>query len=302
MPHPVRHALACSLFLVASAAAPSAQELNCQVLLSRAALSGSEFAYLDDLRTEVARYVNARAWTDDVFGPDERIDCRLQITITEALSQTAFVAQLVVQASRPIYGTAQSSQTILLSDDAWAFDYTRGQNLVFDLNRYNPLTSLLDFYALLILGYDYDSFEPLGGTPHFERARRIAEVARSGGADSWGGDLSEDRSRYSLVQELLDPGFEVLRRAHFAYHYSVLDQFVAQPEQAWAEALETLGALHGLFLQFNRRRYATDVFFASKHVEIANLLRDSPQRNQAYAFLSEMDAAHLSSYDTLVNN
>lgn len=298
----MRYALACSLFLVALAAAPSAQELNCQVSLSRAALSGSEFAYLDDLRTEVARYVNARAWTEDVFEPEERIDCRLQITITSAVSQTAFEAQLVVAASRPIYGTAQSTQTILLSDDSWAFNFTRGQNLVFDLNRYDPLTSLLDFYAFLILGYDYDSFSPLGGRPHFERARRVAELARSGGADNWGGDLSEDRSRYSLVQELLDPNFEILRRAQFEYHFSVLDQFVSDPEQAWASAIETLGGLHELFLQFNRRRYATDVFFATKHQEIANLLRESPQRNQAYAFLSEMDASHLSSYDTLVSN
>ena len=302
MPDSVRHALALALFLVALAAAPSAQELNCRVTLSRTALSGSEFAYLDDLRTEVERYVNGRAWTDDIVEADERVDCRLQITISEALSQTSFVAQLVVQATRPIYGTAQSSPTILLSDDAWAFNYTRGQNLVFDLNRYDPLTSLLDFYALIILGYDYDSFSELGGTPHFERARRIAEVARSGGADNWGGDLSEDRSRYSLVQELLDPTFETLRRAHFSYHFSVLDQFVAQPQTAWTAAIATLGDLHALFLQFNRRRYATDVFFATKHQEIANLLRDAPQRNQAYAFLSEMDAAHLSSYDALVNN
>ncbi len=298
----MRHALACLLLAAALAAAPSAQELNCQVTLNRTALSGSEYSYLDELREEVARYVNLRAWTEDVYGADERIDCRLQITITEAESQTSFLAQVVVQASRPIYGTAQTTPTVLLSDDAWAFNYTRGQNLAFDLNRFDALTSVLDFYALLILGYDYDSFAELGGTPHFERARRVAEVARATGADSWGGDLSEDRSRFSLVQELLDPTFVALRRAHFSYHVGVLDPFVRQPDQAWARALTTMGELHELFLQFNRRRYATDVFFATKHTEIAALLRDAPQRNQAYALLSEMDAAHMSTYDVLVSN
>ena len=298
----VRFVLVCALFLVVLTGAPQAQELNCQVTLSRAALAGSEFAYLDDLRTDVARYLNGRAWTDDVYEADERIDCRVQVTITSALSQTGFEAQLVVQASRPIYGTAQTTPTILLSDNSWAFNYTRGQSLVFDLNRFDPLTTLLDFYAHVLLGYDYDSFSELGGTPYFERARQIAEIARAAGADGWGEDLSETRSRYSLVQELLDPTFEALRRVHFLYHYSVLDQFVVQPETAWGGAVAALEELHTLFLQFNRRRYATDVFFATKHQEIANLLRDAPQRNQAYAFLSEMDAAHLSSYDVLVNN
>ena len=290
------------LLLLASALAARAQELNCQVSLARQSLSGSEYAYLDDLRDAVSRYLNARSWTDDVYEADERIDCQFQITITNAISQTAFEAQLVVQATRPIYGTAQRTTTVLLSDDSWAFNYTRGQNLVHDPNRFDPLTSLLDFYANLVLGYDYDTFLLGGGTPYFERARRTAELARSTGADSWGADLGEDRSRYTLVQELLDPTFESLRAVHYAYHYTVLDHFVPQPQVAWTAAVEVLDQLHGLYLQFNRRRYATDVFFAAKHQEIANMLRDAPQRNEAYALLSEMDAAHLSTYDALVSN
>ncbi len=296
----VRHIVLLSLFLAGVSA--RAQELNCQVSLSRQALSGSEFAYLDDLRDAVARYLNARSWTDDVYDSSERVDCQFQITVTQAPTQTSFVAQLVVQATRPIYGTGQRTTTVLLSDDAWLFDYTRGQNLVSDPNRHDPLTSLLDFYANLVLGYDYDTFALAGGTPYFERARRIAELARSTGAEGWGGDLSEDRSRYTLVQELLDPTFASLRAVHYAYHYSVLDHFVQQPQVAWAEAVAALDQLHELFLQFNRRRYATDVFFTAKYQEIANLLRDAPQRNEAYALLSEMDAAHLSTYDALVSN
>ena len=82
----------------------------------------------------------------------------------------------------------------------------------------------------------------------------------------------------------------------------MLDRFTTAPEEAWVEALTTLGSLHELYLVFNRRRYATDLFFAAKATEITDLLRESPQRNEAYAFLSEMDAAHLASYDALVNS
>ena len=296
----MRH-VALLLFVAAAALPAGAQELNCDVALARQSLTGSEYAFLDDLRDAVERYL-ARSWTDDVFDADERIDCQFRITITDAPSQTVFVAQLVVQATRPIYGTGQRTTTVLLSDDGWAFNYTRGQNLVHDPNRYDPLTSLLDYYANLLLGYDYDTFSPGGGTPYFERARRTAELARSTGADGWGGDVGDDRSRYTLVQQLLDPTFEPLRAAHYAYHYTVLDHFVPQPQVAWTAAIGVLDQLNELFLQFNRRRYATDVFFAAKHQEIADLFRDAPQRNQAYALLSEMDAAHLSTYDALVSN
>lgn len=287
--------------VLALAGTARAQELDCEVTLARQALSGSEFAYLDDLRDAIERYL-ARSWTDDVFEADERIDCQFQITLTAAPTQSTFEAQLAVQARRPVYGTAQRTTTVLLSD-SWAFAYTRGQNLVYDPNRFDSLTSLLDFYANLILGYDYDSFAPAGGTPYFERARRIAELARSTGAGAgWGGDLGDDRSRYTLVQELLDPTFAPLRAAHYAYHFTVLDHFVPQPQVAWADAVGVMEALHELFVQFNRRRYATDVFFAAKHQEITDLFRDAPQRNAVYALLSEMDAARLSTYDALVRN
>lgn len=286
------------------AASASAQELNCQVALNRQAVTGAEFGYLDEFRTEVFRYVNSRAWTDDVFRAEERIDCQIQITLTQAISQTDFAAQLVVQASRPIYGTAQRTTTFRVADDNWRFSYARGQTLIYDPNRFDPLTSVLDFYANLVLGYDYDSFSELGGTEFFERALRIAELARPTEAGQpgggWYGQGAEERSRFTLVNELLDPVFEPVRRAHYAYHFDVLDHFVIEPQQAWVDALATLTELHELYLSLNRRRYVTDVFFGVKYQELVDLLLDAPQRNEAYALLSEMDPSHLGTYDVLV--
>lgn len=291
----------------ATALAPArAQELNCQISLNRDAITGTEFDFLDEFRQEVFRYVNNRAWTDDVFRPEERIDCQIQLTFTAALSQTTFAAQLVVQASRPIYGTAQRTTTMRVADNTWEFTYARGQSLIYDPNRFNPLTSVLDYYANLILGYDYDTFEPLGGTRFFERALRIAELSRTTPAgapgEGWFGQGVEDRARFTLANELLDPVFQPVRQAQYDYHFVVLDHFVVRHEQAWADAIETLSALHELYLQNNRRRYVTDVFFGAKYQELASLLADAPQRNQAYALLSEMDAAHLGTYDALVNS
>lgn len=297
--------LAASLAVVAALAASApvrAQELGCEVSINRQALSGTEYVFLDDLRDEVFRYLNNRAWTDDVYDTDERIDCSFQITFTDAPTISSFIARVAVQGSRPIYGTAQRTTTFIVLDEDWEFTYTRGQPLIYDPNRFDAFTSVLDYYANLILGYDYDSFSELGGTEYFDRARRIADLGRSGPSPrGWGGQLGEERSRYALVQDLLDPEFEPLRRAYYTYHVGVLDHFVIQPQIAWADALEMLGSLHDLYTQFNRRRYATDVFYAAKYQELAQLFAESPQRNEAYAFLSEMDAAHIGTYDALVN-
>lgn len=270
--------------------------------INRSQLQGDEYVFLDELREDLLRYVNDRAWTEDVYLDRERIDCSMQIVFTEALSLSQFRAEIVVRASRPVYGTAQPTTLFIISDDAWIFNYTRGTTLVYNPDQFNDFISVIDFYVHVILGYDYDSFSPLGGTPYFEQARRIAERARSN-ADNvgWGTDFGSERTRFELVRELLDPAFIALRRAHFAYHYDVLDHFLVDPDTSWEEATEVLRSLNELFLQFNARRYSSDVFFTAKYQEIAALFMDAPQKNEAYALLSEMDPAHLSEYDRLVN-
>ena len=294
-------ALLTALASLAVLAAPAgAQELNCDVTLNKQSLAGNEFQFLDELEESVFRYLNDRAWTNDVYDNRERIDCNFRITILANQGLSSFSAELAVEASRPIYGTGQRTRTVFIADRAWDFNYTRGQSLVFDPNTFDGLTSVLDFYAWMILGYDYDSFSELGGTAFFEQARDTAELGRARSANGWTDDPGEDRSRYSLVQQVLDPAFAPLRRASFAYHFTVLDHFVLDPQQAWEDALATLTALNELYQEFNRRRYATDVFFAAKYQEITDLMVGSPLRNEAYALLSEMDSAHLGEYDALV--
>lgn len=280
----------------------AAQELACSVEINRQALTGTDYNFLDGLRDEIDRYVNTRSWTGNVVEDIERIDCSMLITFTRAVSLTQFEAQIAVQSSRPIYGTEQRTVTLLLRDNSWAFTYARGQALIFDPNRFDPFLSVIDFYTYILLGIDHDTFEEFGGTPYYERARRIAELARSNtSAAGWGSDPTDERSRAVLIQDLLDPTFEPLRRVQFAYHFNVLDRFTAQPDQAWVDAAAAVGELYELYQLFNRRRYPTDLFFAAKASELVQLFAEAPQRSQVYAQLSEMDPSRLSQYDALVS-
>ena len=111
----------------------------------------------------------------------------------------------------------------------------------------------------------------------------------------------DDFSRGNLVVQLLDPRFAPLRRAYFEYHFGVLDHFTTAHEEAWTRAMDVLRSLNELYAEFNARRQATDVFFFTKYQEIAELLREAPQRSEAYELLVQMDATHQTTYDALVN-
>ncbi len=290
------------LALAVAALVPSvsAQELNCRITVDFSALSGNEFAFLNDLQEEIERYFNGRSWTEDRFADYERIDCTVGITFTEAQGLDRFVAQIAVGSTRPIYGTPRRSAIFQIIDSQWQFQYNRGQPLIFDTNRYNALTSLLDFYAYLILGYDYDSFSELGGAPYFERARQIAELAQAQGDPGWL-SIGDDRTRTTLVRQLLDARYLPLRRAYFLYHLGTLDRFTRNQETAWQTGFSAIQGIYELFLEVSRK-YATDLFFAAKSNELVQLFEDADEvRSQLYAMLIEMDPARSSDYDRLLN-
>lgn len=276
-----------------------AQELDCSVSVDYSQLSGSDFNFLDELAQRIEAYMNERSWTEDRFQAVERIDCSMQIIFQEALSLTEFRARMVVATLRPIYGTTQATPVVRLNDSNWRFSYARGTPLLFNLEEYDPLTSVLDYYAYMILGYDYDTFSAMGGTPYFEQAREIAERARSTGGAGWS-EISGSQTRTDLINQVLDQRFEPLRRAYFRYHLQGLDRFVQDTDEARQSILEVLQTIQSLYQQVSRS-FAIDMFFAAKYQELAALFEGAAVSSQAYGILSQVDPSHTSEYDRLVN-
>lgn len=284
---------------VAGAVPAAAQEFDCSVSVDYSQLSGSDYSYLDELERDVEAYMNEHAWTDDRFRPVERIACSVQIILQEAVSLTEFRGRLVVATRRPIHGTTQATPVIRLSDAQWQFEYGRGTSLVHNLSSYDALTSMLDYYAYLMLGYDYDTFSARGGTPFFEQAREIAERARAAGGSGWS-RFGGSRNRSELITQLLDSRFRSLREAYFEYHFGGLDRFVEETDAARENVMTVLNELHALSGDISGS-YALDVFFAAKYQELPAMFEGSSLSAQAYSILSDIDPSHLSEYNRLVN-
>ena len=279
-------------------ASAQAQEFNCTVSINTSQISGTSYTFLEELDDRIEEYINKNKWTQDRFRDVERIECNMRIVIQEAISLTRFQAQLVVELRRPIYGTTQSTVTVRINEPNWQFNYAQGDPLTFDTESYDPLTSVLDFYAYVMLGYDYDTFSEMGGTEHFRKARRIAEIAQSQGGTGWN-QVGTDRSRSQLITQLLDTRFQPLRKAYFQYHYGGLDHFTAQTEEARLAVLDALAEIQKVY-QAQSRQYVFDLFFDTKYQELAAVFEQSNVRNDAYALLSEVDPAHLTEYNALI--
>lgn len=279
-----------------------AQEFNCEVTLNHRQISGSSYDYVSELKTDLENYLNTYRWTNDRYEPHERIMCNIQVVLTGVDSNFNYNAEVVFTMRRPIYNTNQQSLTLVLSDTNWRFHYPRNKNLVHDDMQFDDLASFIDFYAYIMLGFDYDSFSELGGTAFFNLAQNVFDLGQNSGVPGWGRSIGAQRNRFGLITDLSNPAYEDLRRAIYRYHRLGLDQFTLDEDIARTQVMNALEMLRN-----NKRvtsnNYLFDIFFSSKYTEIVALFRDSDveTRLEAYNLLRDVDPAHSSEYERLQN-
>tara|TARA_B100000963_G_C22619025_1_gene668905 strand:+ start:1763 stop:2674 length:912 start_codon:yes stop_codon:yes gene_type:complete len=279
----------------------TAQEFNCAVNINDEQLEGTSYDYVKQtLATELTSYINEFRWTEIEVLEHERINCQISIILTSANTDYTFSAEAVISSRRPIYGSMQETTSIILSDQAWQFSYPEGRSLVHDELSFEALTGFIDYYAYLILGYDFDSFAELGGSDYFAKAQDVVDLSQSSNAIGWARSSNNRRNRFTLVADMMNSSYYDLRRAYYTYHRKALDGFTKNPDQARDAVLEALE-----LIQSTKRRstsnFLFDLFFDTKSREIAAMLVDAESqiRLAAYNILSETDQAHMSDYENL---
>jgi len=84
------------------------------------------------------------------------------------------------------------------------------------------LSSVMAFYAYVIVGMDYDSFSRFGGTPYFTAAQNVVNLAQSSSIRA-GKLLTATLNRYWLCENLNNKLYAPLRSFVYDYHRSALD-------------------------------------------------------------------------------
>lgn len=275
-----------------------AQEIDAEVSIDKSQISGTSIDYIDDLPERLEEYINQFEWTDTNFNEHERINVVIQINL-ESVNDYNFEAQIIVRSQRPIYNTARETVLLIFSDEDWNFEYRPNRSFIHDELQFDPLTSLIDFYAYLILGYDFDSFDELGGDPYFQRAQNIASLARTSSAIGWSQNRNS-RNRGQLISNLRQTSYEPFRTAVYEYHRKGLDLFLENPKKARQQILQALQKIQEAQRQTSND-LLFDTFFNAKYREITSIFEDAePEvRLEAYNLLSNIDQSHLSEYEKL---
>lgn len=283
----------------------SAQELNCQVNITTQ-LSGADAVRIfgTSMTTQVRDFMNNYRFTTDKFEQNERIDCAVTINVTTDNGSGNYQGTISITARRPIFKAGIYTPLLDFMDRSFTFSYVEQQPMDFTLQGFTTnLTSVLGYYAYVILALDYDSFSLLGGTDMWKKAQIIVNNAQSATEPGWVTDnVNPFRNRYAFVDNIMNPMFQPLRESFYTYHRKGMDAMYDKVEDGRAAimlALDNIREVHK-----NRpASYNVQVFFEAKNMEIVNIFQKATaeEKTQVLTILSEIDPANTTIYSKITS-
>ena len=221
-----------------------AQELNPTLTVNTAKIQGTDKDVFKSLESAVKEFLTNQVWTDYHFTQNERIQCNFNLTVNKYDAPSGkMTCELTVQSSRPVYGSTYNTTVFNFRDTEVEFTYTEQDRIEYSpgITPDNNLTAILAYYSMLIIGLDFDTMSPNGGTDILRQVESIAASSQSLG----GGWRSFDTkaNRYSIINDYMNGSLSAFRTLQYAYHRQGLDDMSTNAERGRATITENLELL-----------------------------------------------------------
>lgn len=280
------------------------QELNCQVSVVSPQIQGTtEKQVFDQVQKAIFEFMNNTRWTKDNFTTPERIDCSILINVTQKLNVDEYKATIQIQSRRPVYKSSYFAPVVNYIDENFVFKFQQFQQLEFNLNTYsNNLTSVLAYYAYIIIANDYDTFSNLGGTEYYQKAQTIVSNAQSSSETGWK-SFESNKNRYWIVENALQPVFQPIRECSYKYHRLGLDIMNEKAPEGRSVILKSTDLLLGVYK--NRpASFIMELFFNAKADEIVNIFSKGfpEEKAKIVETLTTVDPANSTKYFKIQGN
>lgn len=220
------------------------QELNARVSINHQQIQGTNTAIFENLQKALTSFLNDRQWTNLQFTPTERIECSFNIILNKYdESENRFEGSLQVQANRPVYDASYKTTEFAFQDPDLTFTFQEFDQLEFRLEQIdNNLTAIFAYYVYLILGIDMDTMSLRGGQAQLENALFIVNSAQNINEKGWKA-FDDNKNRYALISDYLDPSLESFRQMQYQYHRNGLDEMAQNAERGRSVISEALTLL-----------------------------------------------------------
>lgn len=292
-----------ALMFLPSVASAEGEELNATVSLNASKVQGSNTEVFTMLQDAITEFINSRRWTSNTYEENERIMCNFSFVVNSYSNDGSFDCSLMVQATRPVFGSSYSSMLFKYEDASIKFKYQPYDRLEFvEDNLDNNLTAVIAFYVYTIIGMDLDSMGELGGNEFLNKALLIAGNAQNLGDAGWRAG-SNSNNRYSIIDDYMNGALEPVRRLMYRYHRLGLDTMFRNADGGRKAITESLSLLKKAY-DDRPMAYFTRLFTEYKVDEIVNVYsKCTPdEKRDVVKILTEINPSLSSEWDKITKN
>lgn len=221
-----------------------AQELNPTFTINTSKIQGTDKDVFQSLEGAIRELLTHQVWTDYHFTAKERIQCNFNLTVNKYEQENGkMTCELSVQSSRPVYGSTYNTTVFNFRDTEVEFNYTEQDRLEYTpgITPDNNLTAILAYYSMLIIGLDFDTMSPNGGTDILRQVENIAASAQSLGS-GWR-SFDNQANRYAIINDYMSGTMADFRQLQYKYHRQGLDDMSANADRGRATITESLELL-----------------------------------------------------------
>jgi len=257
-----------------------AQEVKVEVTVNMEQLEFEARNNVATMKRDIENYVNNQRFLQDDWEGDP-VNVQMAIYLSGG-TNNRYSAKMFLISTRPIEGAGErQSVNLKFYEDKWIFDYSLGANLTYNPLRFDAFTSVIDYYMFIVIGFELDTWEELGGSTAFADARRIVELGASYNASGFGTYSSPGEfTKANITSELTNMRFHEFRKLIFAYYVDGLDMM----ETSKIEAMRNLKEIIYNLALFKKNKLVEssvllDLFFDAKAEEIATIFNAHEDNN-----------------------
>ena len=301
--HLSRLLLMLALLVLPVSASAEGEELNATVNVNASKVQGSNTEVFTMLQDALQEFVNNRKWTANTYEENERIMCTFNFVVNSYSNDGSFDCSLMVQATRPVFGSSYNSMLFKYEDKSIKFTYQPHDRLDFvEDNLDNNLTAVVAFYVYTIIGMDFDSMGELGGSEFLNKALAIANNSQNLGDAGWRAGSSSN-NRYTIIDDYMNGALEPVRRLMYRYHRLGLDTMFKNADGGRKAITECMDLLKKAY-EDRPMAYFTKLFTEYKVDEIVNVYsKCTPEeKKKVVNILSEINPSLSSEWDKITRN
>ena len=280
------------------------QDFRCSITVSANTSDGNvDKTIYQEMQKQLQDFINGVKWCNYTVGPEERIECTMQITISERVTDQKFKGKMNFAIRRPVYNTSYTTTLFSGIDSDIEFDFVEGNPLVYNENSFDDnLTGTIAFYMNIFLGVYFDSFVLNGGDEFFQKAQAIVNNAQSAVESGWR-SYQSGKNRYWIAENFLNPSYSDFHVFFYYYHLKGLDAMSENMELGRTSATQALEKLRNV----NRQKsnlYVMSIILDAKRDEFIKMYTQANDNDKTkfIQYMTEIDPSNLSKYNAIKGN